>query len=545
MSRPRLRKILTYVFGGLVVLAVLSFTASMYLFEYAARIENEINLIAMPVPTRSYSAEYHFNRGYYYQQQGDLERAFTEFTKAIGYGYSEASVFYLRGLISSERGDAEAALVDFNRALEIDPTMADAHFKRGMIHAAREELEAALADFDSYLGPDSQNEEEDDTRSPIDEESGDFDFHPEYFEQALALDPSSDYAYWVRGMLRAELGDYQAAIADFRRIPLDTPAAWPDYWPIGAFEWILRDWAEEHYRQGDVDAALAYYSFDIDLLPEKERLYLARGRIYLDTGDLASALADFNTASATGAAHNPGWGYAGRPEALRGLVYQRMGDYEAALADYEAAIELDWHNDFYDRYSALEDFTDEEVEYLLGDYDNILAVAPQDARVYYLRGLLYYTRLEDDPAALADLNRAVSLDPTYADAYYRRGLVYYVLGDIETALVNFDQAVALDTKYELVYFRMADRLFQEKPVGALLYLDRAVERVTPCDWSEYFCEFVYLRRGQVYEELGHLEAALADYEHFLTLQERRDVETDEVEARIEALRAELSSLNAE
>ncbi|MEM7323497.1 MAG: tetratricopeptide repeat protein [Actinomycetota bacterium] len=133
--------------------------------------------------------------------------------------------------------------------------------------------------------------------------------------------------------------------------------------------------------------------------------------------------------------------------------HYELGDYEAALADYSQAITLN---------------PDYSVDAYLG------------------RGSCYWrlSAASDDPVAAlacarADYHQVVVRDPGHHDGYLGLALTYEALGHHDEALghddealVNFDQAVAL------------------APHNADLYLNR----------------------GLFHEQLGDLDAAIADFE---------------------------------
>jgi tetratricopeptide (TPR) repeat protein len=61
----------------------------------------------------------------------------------------------------------------------------------------------------------------------------------------------------------------------------------------------------------------------------------------------------------------------------------------------------------------------------------------------YLRAELHRLR-GDYPQALSDGDRAIVLNPQSTGAYLRRGITYTELGDIASALADFDRTIGLD-----------------------------------------------------------------------------------------------------
>lgn len=81
---------------------------------------------------------------------------------------------------------------------------------------------------------------------------------------------------------------------------------------------------------------------------------------------------------------------------------------------------------------------DEAISY----YDRALALKPDAAGLYYVRGRVYETKGELD-RALADFGKAVQLKPRYAEAYNHRGVTYIGKKSPARALADFNKACEL------------------------------------------------------------------------------------------------------
>lgn len=78
----------------------------------------------------------------------------------------------------------------------------------------------------------------------------------------------------------------------------------------------------------------------------------------------------------------------------------------------------------------------------LGYYDKALALKPDAAGIYYVRGRVYETKGELD-RALRDFSKAVQLKPGYAEAYNHRGVAYVGKKLYPQALADFNKACQL------------------------------------------------------------------------------------------------------
>lgn len=147
------------------------------------------------------------------------------------------------------------------------------------------------------------------------------------------------YAYQVRGDLPKALADYDAVL----RIGMKDL----DPRELGAQDRrgerrarinVLN--AQTHVnrgmiraRMGDRDAALADYAQAIAMAPDLSTPYLNRAAIYLQAGDSVRALADLNAAIVR--AHADPSAYVSR-----GGAYRNLGQADKAVADYGTAIAL-------------------------------------------------------------------------------------------------------------------------------------------------------------------------------------------------------------
>ncbi len=90
-----------------------------------------------------------------------------------------------------------------------------------------------------------------------------------------------------------------------------------------------------------------------------------------------------------------------------------------------------------------------EFEKAIDAYSFAIHYDPGYAVAYYNRGmahygLVYYFKRGSYDLAIADFSEALRLDPTMAEAFANRGLVYYDLGELEQAIIDFNEAIRID-----------------------------------------------------------------------------------------------------
>jgi tetratricopeptide (TPR) repeat protein len=166
--------------------------------------------------------------------------------------------YYERALADFELGEYGSALKDFTQVISMtialskereyaDAEYADAYYKRGSIYQAQKDDEAAIKDYNRYLElvPDAPEKEQLEeyiatTGTPVPStaedyytrgiqrlDEGEYELALEDLNQALALDPDLEIAYYARGKVHRLLDHAEAATSDFReyldRAPNDAP----------------------------------------------------------------------------------------------------------------------------------------------------------------------------------------------------------------------------------------------------------------------------------------------------------------------------------
>ncbi len=117
----------------------------------------------------------------------------------------------------------------------------------------------------------------------------------------------------------------------------------------------------------------------------------------------------------------------------------------------------------------------------LHDYNNGIAVKPDNPRAYYNRGNLYSSLISADPDALRlalnDYTKAIQLSPGTSEYLVNRGAVYIKINMFDNALQDFN----------------------------------AAERIDPTD------HYIYHNRSTIYINLGQYDKAQPDLEKYLNL----------------------------
>lgn len=166
-------------------------------------------------------------------------------------------------------------------------------------------------------------------------------------------------------------------------------------------------------------------------------------------------------------------------------------------------------------------------------FDHALALDSSYARAYLGRGQLHWQQQQYEQA-LSDLNRAIELDPHLIWGYYLRGVNLMAVHRYKESLADFDQFIAAE---ELV---VEDRVRAHRWRGiALLNLEQpedALVEFSECIALQPIKAFHRKERARIYEGLGQIDAAIADYEAYLVRLDEDSEDAHVVQHRLDSLR---------
>ena len=137
-------------------------------------------------------------------------------------------------------------------------------------------------------------------------------------------------------------------------------------------------------------------------------------------------------------------------------------------------------------------------------WSNVIAHYPNCAKGYVNRGM-YYTKMDDSKAALADFQKALNIEPTMVELHQQMGLLNQRLGQYHNAQEAFNKAIELNPFYEPARLNNAlNYVYLNNRKMAISELTKLSD-ISP----DYL--LTYLNRGVLYEQYGAMTLALADY----------------------------------
>ena len=239
----------------------------------------------------------------------------------------QAERYYESGLKKQDEGDLDGAITDYTRAIKVNPQYTEAYNNRGTIKRSKGDVDGAIADYDHAIEVDPEHTKSWNNRGAAKEKKGDLDGAIADFTRAIELDSQYAHAYYNRGNVKEAKGDHDGAITDYdRAIELD-----PKY----AYSYNNRGNAKK--AKGDFDGAIADFTRAIELAPQDARFYYSRAGGKFSRGDFDGAIADLDRVIELN-------GKEPVPYTVRGDLYAKKNQYSAAIKDVQKAIKLDPKN---------------------------------------------------------------------------------------------------------------------------------------------------------------------------------------------------------
>lgn len=161
----------------------------------------------------------YFYRGLAWYRLGEYASASADLTHHLQVNPQDARAYYNHGLILFAQGDIEGAIDSYHHALTYSAKlypieMSNLYNDLGVAYLSGAQLDVALVVLDAAVSLDSSDPRAYFNRGCICHQEGDYLAALSDFNQTLLLDPSYGQAYINRSLSKQQLGDVKGAIAD-------------------------------------------------------------------------------------------------------------------------------------------------------------------------------------------------------------------------------------------------------------------------------------------------------------------------------------------
>lgn len=157
-----------------------------------------------------------FDRGSMWLEKDDLDKAISDFTKAILLDGKDADAYLHRGIALKIKGDMDKAIQDYTKAIELAPD-ATAYSNRGNAWLKKGDLAKAQADYDKAVTLDPAYPHTYFNRSQLYVQQGNLQGALTDINKALSINKEDAQAYAARGNIYARMGNTGQAEQEFSK----------------------------------------------------------------------------------------------------------------------------------------------------------------------------------------------------------------------------------------------------------------------------------------------------------------------------------------
>ena len=321
---------------------------------------------------------------------------------------ADQEAYWYRGQAFKNQGNLDRALSDFTSLLILNPEYGEAFFERGRVRFELKQYEQAREDFENYLktppgettrvlykiGPGNSGVSSVTTAQSGHQDQAyyhlglcsialeEYEFAILYLDEAIALNPTEPDFFAEKGRALARMGENVPAIESYELALLLDPDHSPAKQGLASVKTGGDKILLEQLNQVIADSSGSAQDFK------------QRGFYRMNHQDESGAIEDFSQAIGLDSLDSESFFY-------RGKIYSKQKNWKKAEADYSAALELE----------------------------------PNNAEYYLARGQARYLSGKLEPA-LADFTLTITNDPEHASGFYHRGITYQRMGRISEACAD-------------------------------------------------------------------------------------------------------------
>ena len=502
------------------------------------------------------------SRSSFYRQSGEPELARQDIEKALRLDLDNSDLYYERGLLSLDVKDYEQAELDFRKALRLRPEEQDARYNLANALRFQSRTEEALSEIGTYIENRAEDSQGYRMRGWLRVDAGDYDEAYADFEAAAKMRPDDltlqyalGYVHWRRREFHDALARYSAVEPEYEktsyyfyergyaryminqdRLALDDadraleidPGDVDAFWLKGAALLYL-----DEYQQAvaALDEAARLAPDSVDVLIMRARVQIAWGHNIAAIGDLSKALElrPDNVQART---------YRGYASGLAGYVDQAMRILNEVIEqhpDMSLAYELSARLLYKDKdYPAARSYSERLLELVPDDaayrvlhadimleleqyreaysvYRAAIDSVPEPSASWLRLGAFSAFKSDDTDEALELLVRAKSADPDDVWTNAMLADLWLEKSEFEKAAKAFEQAMTgTDDDDNLFSYRFG----KAKADAGAGRREAALKMLTVLAKQQPGNMDVSWARANVLLELGELEDALVEFEHF-------------------------------
>ncbi len=164
------------------------------------------------------------NRAQFYRDQGNINQALADYTKAIEVNPNKGSTYNSRGKTYFDLGGpqndqnlVQQAIADYTKGMEFAPELGELYANRGAALGYLGKNQAALLDLNKAIELEPNKPGGYANRSLLYMQSGNYELAIQDHTAYLSMNPYDAEVWYERGLGKSRLGQHQAAIEDYNQ----------------------------------------------------------------------------------------------------------------------------------------------------------------------------------------------------------------------------------------------------------------------------------------------------------------------------------------
>ncbi len=164
------------------------------------------------------------NRAQFYRDQGDINKALADYTKAIEINPDKGSTYNSRGKTyfdlggpQNDRNLVQQAIADYTKGIEFAPDLGELYANRGAALGYLGQNQAALVDLNKAIELEPDKPGGYANRSLLYMQSGNYELAIQDHTAYLSINPYDAEVWYERGLGKSRLDQHEAAIADYNQ----------------------------------------------------------------------------------------------------------------------------------------------------------------------------------------------------------------------------------------------------------------------------------------------------------------------------------------
>ena len=399
--------------------------------------EKSIKDLSLAISLNPDDANYYVMRADAYDELEKYEEAIIDYTKAIDINPSDVYSYKFRGYDYYVLAKYQDAINDFTKAISIEPDYFSFLYRGISYYDIEEYNEAWILKF----------------KRAIDD-----------FTTVISLKPVDERAYTYRGMAKqatgityeipfcsdyqkgCELGDKDACkwyeeecntasdlknpVVPIKKVSIPKSTTTSNKSSISAEYYI--DLANDYFDKEKYKLAITNYSSALMIEPNNHYVYYRRGFANNKSGNFKDAIADYSDAIKIKPKNN--YYYS------RGVAKSKLKS--PFCSDFKKACELG----FKKACEAVKDHCEKN-----SNTTRVVNTNVKTAELYFRKGMVIEIETEDYSLAIKNYTKAIAIDPNYADVYFVRGMAYIEIKDFQKALNDFTDNISLNPNNAKAY----------------------------------------------------------------------------------------------